>query len=202
MLYRSAPEIEEVAEGIIEQCHEHLEYAGIEYVMTDKESRSKGRAVYGRVRLISGLNAFLAGIKPAQYGSGLPFFVIEVAQPWWQVLRGEGQREGLVDHLLSHCRRDEETEAWMVVPPEYGEFPEVLKRRGFWRPGDSLKEMAEVLSGQLSLLPPEEDRNAGEEEASGENLQVSITHNGRTVETDTETMNRMAAGEVPSGVGS
>jgi hypothetical protein len=65
-------------------------------------------------------------------------FVIEIALEAWNEL-SPTQRLALVDHLLAHCRGDEDEKTgdmkWSVRPPTTYEFPEVAERHGQWHEG-------------------------------------------------------------------
>lgn len=201
--YKLAPEVQAVALKVMEVHHPTLEQRGprIEYVFT-KPSSSSGRVPDWKIRKIGGIHAYCAlPTKPDDFGfPAAAFIVLEVSTGWWEQLDAE-REEAFLDHVLSHLSYDYEKGAWSIAGPEFGEFPNVMKRRGFWRPDNRLKRFARTMGEQLSLLDQEADgdgveEEAGEEEASGENLQVSITHKGRTVETDTDTMRQVAAGVV------
>lgn len=161
MEYRQAPEVKAIADDLIWEHHEDLAEDGphIEYVMTRSAATKPPRQMF-KVRKITGLHAYLAAGKarPEKWVTDPQpeaFVVVEVAQFWWSALE-EVQRKALVDHALSHLSYDPDNESWTIEPPEYGEFPGVLERWGFWRPGDDFKDFAQAISEQLSLLPEEE----------------------------------------------
>ncbi len=202
--YKRAPEVERIALEVMEKHHSTLEQRGprIEYVFT-KSSSSSGSVSDWKLRRITGIHAYCAlPTKPDNFGfPPSPFLVLEVSTMWWALLDGDGGRkEAFLDHVLEHLTYDYEKGAWPIEKPEFGEFPNVLKRRGFWRPDNRLKRFAKTMGEQLSLLDeePEEDQedegeDAGEEDGSGEAFDVSITHGGRTVETNTETLRKTGA---------
>jgi hypothetical protein len=156
MQYRRSPEVEEVAHELVEDHHSMLRNHGprIVYVMTKPPKDPEAGKDYA-VRKVSGVNAFLAQSKlPEEFGwDAGELAVIEVKEHYWQRLKA-AQQAGLVDHLLSHLSYDLEKDSWTIEGPEFGEFPEVLKRHGFWKPGASMKNFAAVVSEQLSLLEP------------------------------------------------
>lgn len=203
--YRSAAEVEGVADKVMGEHHALLDQRtqrGIEWVMT-KPSTPSGTLPDWKMRKITGIHAYLTlDEKPDEFG-GFPhaesFIVVEVSERYWNRL-SEEQRPGFCDHVLSHLRYDYEKQAWTIEGPEFGEFPEVLERHGFWRPDKRLQRFAETVSEQLSLLPEEPEHGEADNEGSGgENLSVSITHGGRTVETDTDTMGKLAEGDFAEG---
>lgn len=161
MEYRQAPEVKAIAESLVWDYHEDLADRGphIEYVMTRSGGSKAPRRMF-RIRKITGIHAYLsAPRKPERFvdPQAEPFVVVEVAEFWWGALSAD-QRKGMVDHILSHLVYDADAETWSIEPPQYGEFPGVLDRHGFWRPDDSFKDFAQAVSEQLSLLP-EEERN-------------------------------------------
>lgn len=181
MKYRTAPEVKEVAESLIEEV-EDLEYLTGEplvYVMMSEAPKKSGRIVLGRAKKVSGLAAFLAARpRPEAFKDPAPpdLLVVEVSEFWWRSMPPAGQR-GLVDHLLNHFDYDADTGVFRVLAPEFGEFPGVLERHGFWRPDTKLRDFAASMSEQLSLLPPEERVIAGMDPEFREQLesgQVSI----------------------------
>lgn len=203
--YRSAAEVERIADKVMGEHHALLDQRGplIEWVMT-KPSTPAGSVPDWKMRKITGIHAYLAlDEKPDEFG-GFPhaesFIVVEVSERWWNRL-SEEQRPGFCDHVLSHLRYDYEKQAWTIEGPEFGEFSEVLERQGFWRPDKRLQRFAETVSEQLSLLPeePQPEDEDGLAPLASENLSVSITHGGRTVETDTDTMRKLAEGDFVEG---
>ncbi|MDP9440298.1 MAG: hypothetical protein M3P49_16430 [Actinomycetota bacterium] len=200
MEYRIAGEPARIGRELMEEHHEHLLGVRVEFVFMNKTPKSKGRDVWGRAKKIGGLNALLAlgpNALPDSY-EDQPFdlFVIEVSEEVWDHLK-PAAKKALVDHELSHCeiRTDEEGHVSLtIVGHDVTEFEAIVRRHGLWN--DDLKDFVETAE-QLSLDAIDETGGVVE---GGDGLDVSITHNGRTVHTNTETMNRMAAGEVPSGV--
>lgn len=181
MKYRTAPEVKEVAGALIEEV-EDLEYLAAEplvYVMMSEAPKKSGRSILGRAKKVTGLNAFLASPrKPGKFKDPVPpdLLVVEVSEYWWLLMPPAGRR-GLVDHLLNHFDMDADTGVFQVAPPEFGEFPGVLQRHGFWRPDTKLRDFAASMSEQLSLLPPEEQAIAGMDPEFREQIesgQVSI----------------------------
>ena len=116
-----------------------------------------------------------------------PFITVEVSQEFWTKLKKTAGERGFCDHVVSHLVYDYEKETWSVEGPRFGEFVGVLERHGFWRPGKDYKEFAETVSEQLSLLP-DDPSEAVEGDPNFGDMDVSITHNGRTVHTSAEAM--------------
>lgn len=184
MEYRLAKSVEEIGRELIEEHHPHLHGVRVDYVFVDKTPKSKGRELWGRAKKVSGLNAFLASDTgdEDQYGYAEDFFVVEVAEPAWEVL-AEKQRRALVDRTLSCCEieYDEESGAvtLAVVGPDVAEFSSVIERHGLWT--EDLAELGGVISEQLSLL----DSRAG--------ASVMREDTGELARVDTETGEVLAA---------
>lgn len=186
--YRRTLKVRDIAEGVIEEHHELLSKRGprMEWVLT-RPSTPSARVPDFKIRKVTGVNAFLAaGMSDSFVFQSDPFIAVEVSESFWAMLEKRGGEQGFVDHVLSHLVYDFEKETWSIEGPQFGEFKPVLQRHGFWRPGKEYKQFAEVVSEQLSLLP-EDDEDADE---APENLEVSITHDGQTVHTDTYIMRK------------
>lgn len=211
--YKRADQVESMAKAVMEEHYPILDQRGprFEYVMTKPNSAS-GSVPDWKIRKITGIHAYVAlSVKPEEFGYHVePFVVIEVSESYWSLLREVERREAFLDHVLGHFWYDYEKGAWSVEGPEFGEFAEVLKRRGFWRPDHRLRRFARTMSEQLSLLDDEAleadvvghevvEEEGEEGEAPQESFDVSITHSGRTAHTNTETLRKMAAGEMPMG---
>lgn len=130
--YEWAPDVETIAKDIIAtvEDHEHLAQAVILYVFRDKASRSRGRAVLGTARKVSGLNRFLVRDE-----DDLPLFVLEVAKDTWDDLTEE-QRRALVDHELCHLVVDTEDDGTLVGRTrghDLEEFVGIVERHGLWK---------------------------------------------------------------------
>lgn len=144
--YFDAPEVAEIAEGLIAKYHQHLiDYSvRIRYIFVDKTPNSQGKEVWGTCRKISGLNAYLEGENP----DGDPFFVITISKDIWDILPPD-KKLALVDHELCHAwaeakQQKEEAESdsdletdnpvkLSVKPHDLEEFSCIVRRHGFWR---------------------------------------------------------------------
>lgn len=159
MMYRVAPEVEKVMEDVLFEYAEHYEELSvgprIQCVMLDKTPEQGGHEILGRVKKVMGLHGWLGSAELSQAFSDNGFFVLEIAFPKWGDLTG-AQQKALVDSLLSQIQYDEETDNWRVVKPEFGEFPWIVERHGFWRPDDTLGRLATKMAEQLELLPEED----------------------------------------------
>ena len=139
MEYTQAGDVGRIAEKLIDNYHTHLSGMRMEYIFLSESPKAKGKEVWGRAKLITGLNAFLA--TPTPESEPEPFFVIEISKPVWDVLDANA-RKALVDHELSHCELDEETGTPKIITHDLEEFGGVIKRWGLWR--DSVEQFVEI----------------------------------------------------------
>lgn len=157
--YRQAPEVQEIAEGLIEEFHPHLLGQRFEYLFRSAAAKSKGRVVLGSARVVSGLNAFLArsnqllvladsgkvvsagGMDLERAVEPASFFVIEIAADMWGTDDELGNRLGLsdaqcvalVDHEFCHCQVNA-AGVPVLVHHDVEEFGQVVERHGLWKP--------------------------------------------------------------------
>ena len=199
MEYRTASEPKKIGEKLMKEHHPHLLGVRVEFLFMNKTPKSKGRDVWGRAKKVGGLNALLAlgpNALPDTYeDQPHDLFVIEVSEEVWDHLKPKA-RKALIDHELSHCEISEDEEgnvSLAIVGHSVEEFEAIVKRHGLWK--QDVEDLVRAGAEQLTLDALEEAVEAATQDGEErENLQVSITHNGRTVETDTETMGRVAAG--------
>lgn len=160
--YSKAPEVESVAQELIDKHHTHLNGETIRYVWRDKHTMSKGKPVLVAARKVSGLAGWLhlgyyADQDPDRFTD---LFVIEVAKDIWDRL-DDDQCVALVDHAL--CQLDVEIpdqgdkdRRLLVRAPDVAEFTAIIQRHGMWRP--SIEEFLKA-GNQLSIddqVPHEE----------------------------------------------
>lgn len=138
--YSEAPEVADVAQPLIDTIHTHLTDVPIRYVFRSEAAVSKGHQVWGKARIVTGLNAHLAGPIIAGGETWDRLFVIEIAHDVWEVL-DDRKRSALVDHELSHCWADDDK--LTLLGHDVEEFAGVVRRWGLWR--ESLKGVAEAL---------------------------------------------------------
>jgi hypothetical protein len=148
--YEASPEIEGVAERVIEEHHPHLAGARIAYLIRLLDRDPKGNLILpkdpsragkkrwaGKARLVSTLWQALTGFD----------FVIEIKEQFWRFMRPE-QKEALVDHELCHCGCDDD--GYYVRNHDVEEFTAILERHGLWHGG-----LEEFVSAQKQLPFPD-----------------------------------------------
>lgn len=134
--YTPAPDVKKIAEELIPKYHHHLENIRIEYVMADKAPKHGGKEVWGYVRKISSLPAYLAA-EPSDQKDGQTesFFVMVISEPVWVNLMPD-KRIALVDHELCHCGvevDDEGNSKLILIPHDLEDFTSIVRRYGLWR---------------------------------------------------------------------
>lgn len=140
--YRTAEEVKEIAEKLIDKYHKHLQQAGIYYLFRDPAPKSKGDVVFGRTSKVSGKYKAISGYD----------FIIEISQLHFMNME-EKKRIALVDHELSHCKKEEDK--YKTVSHDFEGFNTVLRRHGFWM-GDL--EIMGKTAKQLELPFEENDK--------------------------------------------
>lgn len=151
--YTDATEVDLIVKALVPTTHPHLADERIRCVFRDEHAKEGGKAIWGRARKISGLNAYLSGSAGAK---GDDYFVIEIAQDIWA---GLNRKEclALVDHELSHCgiKTNPKTfeQTLCLLPHDVEEFQAVLERHGLWR--RDVKDFIAAGAGQLRLVEDE-----------------------------------------------
>ncbi|MBX3288437.1 MAG: hypothetical protein KF855_03735 [Acidobacteria bacterium] len=124
--YSSAPEIEQIAERLIEHFKPDLEGFDITYIFCSENPKKAGREVTALARKVIGLNAWLAGFPDG-------FFVMEVGLPAWAELTPE-QKIAVVHHELCHFGVDDEG-FLTLIPHDIEEFNEIARTHGAYHDG-------------------------------------------------------------------
>lgn len=119
--YTSAPEVEEIAEKLIEILKPELEGFTIRYIFNSENPKKDGCDAIGLARKIGGLNAYLAGEPEG-------FFVLETGIPAYEELTAN-QKIAYVHHELCHFGIDE-TGNLTLYPHDIEEFNEVAAIHG------------------------------------------------------------------------
>jgi hypothetical protein len=152
--YRTAPEVERIAEQIIAQHHPHLADVPIRYLWRDKAATSKGNTVLGKARKVTGLNAHLVHlVRKDEPPEEVEFFVIEIAEDAWHTLTDK-QQTALVDHELCHLgvdipERADKDRKLVLRGHDLEEFAGVVERHGLWRP--AIETFRAATQAQLTL---------------------------------------------------
>lgn len=155
LLYGGFDSVKEVADALIRKHHDHLATANIIFVCRNKEIKSGGRILPGKVSIPNALYKYLTmdalatqnGFKAIDHDE-LPQanFIIEVATETWNPASPD-RRIAMIDHLLARCVGEEDPKSgemkWSMRPPQVQEFPEVAERNGAWN--DELGEMKDCL---------------------------------------------------------
>jgi hypothetical protein len=137
-VYTKAPEVQKIAEKLIEKYHQHLTdfNVRVDYYFVDKTPVRGGKEVWGTCRKVTSLNAFLAADDQS---GGDPFYVIVISEPIWEMLPPD-KKEALVDHELCHAgaeyqeKDDEEPAVKLNLKPhDLEEFACIVRRHGLWR---------------------------------------------------------------------
>lgn len=154
---------------MIGQNHKSLINERVEFVFMSKTPNSKGRALWGRAKKMTGLQAALAnpGGLPEHFGDAQEFFVIEISEEVWVAITDE-QREALLDHELAHCGveyDDHDNKKLVMYAHDLEEFNEIVERHGAWK-GD-VKRFGEKLQARQMKLPEEEPEKEPEKERVG-----------------------------------
>lgn len=169
--YWRARPVEEVAEKLIAEHHDHLSGVPIRYLFREPTAKSKGRLVFGKARKVGGLNAHLVALAvDEELGDDPPdFFVVEIAAQVWEALN-EQQRVALVDHELCHFDVEEpedvdEDRKLRIVGHDLEEFTEVVQRHGLWR--DSVEAFAKAAAGAQLEFDLDGENDGDDEVADG-----------------------------------
>lgn len=134
--FAPADEVKSIANDLIPLYHPHLLDARVDYVFISKTKKKGSKEVWGEMRKISNLNAYLAGDQNSrESGCSDPFFVMTISEPVWNNISNDCRR-ALVDHELCHAKVevDEETGDYKlhIEPHDVEDFTAVIERHGLW----------------------------------------------------------------------
>lgn len=124
--FTHAPEIQAVAEKLIEIFKPELEAFEIRYIFCNENPKKDGREVTALARKVTGLNAYLAGCAEG-------FFVLEFGLPAYEELE-PAQVVSVVHHELCHFGISDEGQLW-IVPHDVEEFNEIAEIHGSYHDG-------------------------------------------------------------------
>lgn len=137
MKFFPAPEVQEIAELLIPKYHKELIGVRIDFVFTVETPKRGGKEVWGSMRKISSLPAYLGADKGDKArGINDPFFVLSISQQIWDKLNPI-QKTALVDHELCHGNVviDEDGSSKLsTASHDVEEFRCIIERYGLWRP--------------------------------------------------------------------
>ena len=132
--FTDAPEIERIAEKLIEIFKPELEGFEIRYVMCSENPKKDGRECIGLARKIGGFYAYLAG-------SSEEFFVLETGEPAYSELTAT-QKIAYVHHELCHFGITE-IGSLAILPHDIEEFHEIAETHGAYF--DRLRTFADAV---------------------------------------------------------
>jgi hypothetical protein len=141
MQYEISAEVEKVAKGVIKDHLTDLKSKKIVYITQDKKDDKtgnsvaqmrKGKPIIGDVKLVGGLNAFLAsGETRTDYDGPTPFAVLVVSRLAWEKLSTE-QRRAWVHQQLNRLDYNLDTGKPALIDFDVKEFSVIAKLYGAW----------------------------------------------------------------------
>lgn len=141
MQYEISSEVEKVAKGVIKDHLTDLKSKKIVYVTQDKKDDKtgnsvaqmrRGKPIIGDVKLVGGLNAFLAsGETRTDYDGPTPFAVLVVSRLAWEKLATE-QRRAWVHQQLNRLEYNIDTGKPTLIDFDVKEFSIIAKLYGAW----------------------------------------------------------------------
>jgi hypothetical protein len=142
MQYSKADDVEKVANAVIREHHkDEFSSKEILYIFQEKKDEKtgmavaqmrKGKPILGDIKIVSGLNAFLAsGDEETDFNGPMPLVVLVVSKHAWNLLKPE-QRKAWVDQQF--CRLDYDLESGKPSIGDYDvkEMTLIAKRYGAW----------------------------------------------------------------------
>ncbi|HEX9959759.1 MAG TPA: putative metallopeptidase [Pyrinomonadaceae bacterium] len=124
--YTEAPEVQSIAERLIEIFKPELEGFEIRYIFCSENPKKDGREVTALARKITGLPAYLAGSPEG-------FFCIEFGMPAYESI-DEHTLVAVVHHELCHFGISDDGNL-TLIPHPIEEFPEVVRVHGSYHDG-------------------------------------------------------------------
>lgn len=141
MQYEKSQEVEKVARKVIKEHLTDLASKNIVYIFQDKKDDKtgnsvaqmrKGKPTIGDIKLVGGLNAFLAsGETRTDYDGPTPFAVLVVSRLAWEKLSGE-QRKAWVHQQLNRLDYNLDTGKPSLIEYDVKEFSVIAKLYGAW----------------------------------------------------------------------
>lgn len=141
--FENSPEVEEMAHKLIAEHHKRLADANIGYLIRTGAWTVHGDERLGNTEKCSSKYRHLTGFD----------FTITVNQSIWNMMQ-PNEKSALVDHLLSHCGKNEN--GWCYWNHDVEDFAAVVRRHGLWQEGvRKYAEAAAEASRQLTLFDVE-----------------------------------------------
>lgn len=141
MQYEISTEVEKVAKVVIKEHLQELGSKKIVYVTQEKKDDKtgvavaqmrKGKPILGDIKIIGGLNAFLAsGEDQTDHNGPAPFPCLVVSRHAWNLLKPE-QRKAFVHQQLNRLDYDDETGKPSLIDYDVKEFSVIAKLYGDW----------------------------------------------------------------------
>lgn len=193
--FKRAPEIDPIADAIIDQFHEHLAGVRILHLFTTKPRMSGGKLVLGKTQKLSGVAQYLSSL-----GDGQPYdFLMVFDEEQWRAHDDDPDwQSALVDHECCHIvdqvdAEGEKTGEWVLAAHDVEEFTTIVRRRGLWT--QDLKDLGYAVGDQVGLPgfglePVRVDATTGEIIGAipeGGEVRVSADHHSATISMPAET---------------
>ncbi len=141
MQYEISADVEKVAKGVIKEHLTDLKSKKIVYICQDKKDDKtgnsvaqmrKGKPIIGDIKLVGGLNAFLAsGETRTDYDGPSPFAVLVVSRLAWEKLSVE-QRRAWTHQQLNRLDYNIDTGKPSLIDFDVKEFSIIAKLYGAW----------------------------------------------------------------------
>lgn len=145
-MYTLAPEVEEVAKGLVAANHKHLTDANISYVFRDRSWKTRdGKTILGKARGRNELDKLLSTRRED--------FIIMIGEDRWEEMT-DNEREALVDHELCHCGvmvTNDGSKKFFLRDHPIEAFPENLARYDFMR-----QEISHLIENPPSAITVQE----------------------------------------------
>jgi hypothetical protein len=140
--YIVADEAKPIAKQLLKEIHQRLKDIRIVYVFVLEPIKEKGREVFGKVSVKSGIDAFLVNEFSDQPQED--FFLLQINKSVWDFYN-ETQRLGGLDSLLTSCSTSQGKLG--VKPYDFMEHLESFARNGDWN--HDLTEMKKLAANPL-----------------------------------------------------
>jgi hypothetical protein len=134
--FSPADEPTRIGRELIKRHHKYLTSRRVDFLFVERfdgegnaqSITRKGKNVYGKAKLLTGLSSFLA-TPEGQEAS--PFFVILISKCFWDTASQEF-KHALIDHELCHCFYDADADKYSLIDHDIDEFIVIVRRHGLW----------------------------------------------------------------------